>query len=637
MGLRSMLGDQRGFTIIEVMVAATLLVIGVLGTMAMVDSSNAQTRLSGGREGATNLAREVVEGARSIGYDELLPASVNPRLQALPGLASLSGTTWTVKRRGITYTISTSLCSVDDPKDGYGSHAGASYCADSSSTGTTDAQAEDFKRLMVDVSWPRNAGTQSLRQVALIDSPASKGPRVAALIATNATPQDAPKITSPTLTPASFKATAPPGVDSMVYSLDGVDKGSATKAANGTDWTFDIPLPGSLSDGGYDVSVRAADARGVVGPSFSIPMTLIRSAPAAPSGLVGGPNTIYVGGAPKQVTELEWNANSERNVIGYRVYNAGSTLVCPASAQTLSLKLSCIDQTVGNGGTYTVRALYRNAADVVTEGPSAPIPTDQTGDRTFYFKGTTPSSGTNCGAATSQQDMQDAFPGSNPESTFFGSSTAARTLNFCSAPLPAGVQLRAGPATVNGYFENTGSGNRNCDVTGRLYRNGTATPLNTAGTRTIPRGSATQAFPLSMGDVSNVTFAAGERLNMVLTLAQSQGCDVTSLHYGGTTNRSSLTVSANQIAPPNPPTGLSATTLADGMTQLSWAAPAAGNPVSFYRIYRDGIDYTNRIDTTGSGTETTYVDDPGGTTHSYRVTSVSENLAESTMAGPVTK
>ncbi|MEJ7715468.1 MAG: prepilin-type N-terminal cleavage/methylation domain-containing protein [Thermoleophilaceae bacterium] len=62
-----MLGDQRGFTIIEVLVAATLLVIGVLGTMAMVDSSNAETRLSGGREGATNLAREVVEGARSLG------------------------------------------------------------------------------------------------------------------------------------------------------------------------------------------------------------------------------------------------------------------------------------------------------------------------------------------------------------------------------------------------------------------------------------------------------------------------------------------------------------------------------------------------------------------------------------------
>lgn len=632
MGLRSMLGDQRGFTIIEVMVAATLLVIGVLGTMAMVDSSNAQTRLSGGREGATNLAREVVEGARSIGYDELLPASVNPRLQALPGLTSLSGTTWTVKRRGITYTISTSLCSVDDPKDGYGSHAGASYCADSSSTGTTDAQAEDFKRLTVDVTWPRNAGTQSMRQVALIDSPASKGPRVAALIATNATPQDAPKITSPTLTPASFKATAPPGVDSMVYSLDGVDKGSATKAPNGTDWTFDIPLPASLSDGGYDVSVRAVDARGVVGPSFSIPMTLIRSAPEAPSGLVGGPNTIYVGGAPKQVTELEWNANSERNVIGYRVYNAGSTLVCPASAQTLSLKLSCIDQTVGNGGTYTVRALYRNAADVVTEGPSAPVTTGSF-TRTYYLKQTTgnTSDATTCAGAFRKRDMQMGYAGADPEETYNRTSSNV-SLNFCSPAFSGGDTVQAGTTTVSGYVSN--SAGSTCAITASLLKNGTTLLGGTSVT--VPQQSGNTLRTWTFAN-SSTTLAAGDRLDLYMNWTQVKACDSTVLRYGGTTNRSSVALPGGASAPPNPPTGLSATTLGDGTTQLSWAAPAAGTPVSFYRIYRDGIDYTDRIDTTGSGTEITYVDDPGGTTHSYRVTSVSENLAESTMAGPVTK
>ncbi len=631
MAPRSMLGDQRGFTLVEVLVAATLLVIGVLGTMAMVDSSNAETRLSGGREGATNLAREVVEGGRSLGYDELLPASVDARLQALPGLATTTPGSWTVKRRGITYSISTSVCSVDDPKDGYGSHAGATYCADSASTGTTDAQADDFKRLTVDASWSRNSGTRSLRQVALIDSPASKGPRIISLVATApvvASPA-APKITSASVTAVSFKATAPAGVASVTYAVDGVDKGQAVRAANGTDWTFNVSLAG-LSDGGYDVSVKAKDARDVVGPSFTIPMTLIRGQPAAPSGLVGGPNTIYVNGAAKAVTELEWKANPERNVIGYRVYDANNGLVCPSDAQTFSLSLSCVDM-ANTGGTYTVVALYRNASDAVTEGPSSTVATP----RTYYFKSTTPSSGTNCGAATATQDMIANFAGLDPESTF-ARTHAGGTINFCSTPFTTGQTLPAGNVTVNVYLNNTST--MDCVVTGQLFRSGTSTALTAPVSTTIPAGSPVQAYSGVLGAMPAVTFSAGERLNMLITWGTTTSCDSTYLHYGGTTYRSSLTEPPGAVAAPNPPTGLSATTLADGTTRLSWAPPArGGTPVSFYRIYRDGINQTDRLDTTGSAAETTYDDDPGGATHTYYVTSVSANLNESTMAGPVTK
>ena len=626
-----MLGDQRGFTIIEVLVAATLLVIGVLGTVAMVDSSNAETRLSGGREGATNLAREVVEGGRSLAYDEVLPASVDARLQALPGLATTTPGSWTVKRRGITYSVSTSVCSVDDPKDGYGSHAGATYCADSASTGTTDAQPDDFKRLTVDASWSRNAGTRSLRQVALIDSPASKGPRIISLVATApvvASPA-APKITSASVTTVSFKATAPAGVASVTYSLDGTDKGQAVKAANGTDWNFDISLA-ALSDGGYDVSVRAVDARDVTGPTFTIPMTLIRGAPAAPSGLVGGPNTIYVNGTAQAVTELEWKANPERNVIGYRVYNESNALVCPESAQTLSLKLSCIDM-ANTGGTYQVAALYRNASDVVTEGPPSSIATAAA--RKYYFTSTTPSSATNCGAATVQREMAENFTGLNPETVY---GQAGAQVNFCSAPFTAGENMGAGSAAATVYMHSaTKQSSTNCVLTGQLFRNGTTTAFSTARSVTVTGQSPLQAYSLPLGTVPATTFAAGDRLNMVFTLDAAGPCKELYMHYGGTTSRSFLRVPGNVVPPPKPPTGLSATTLADGTTRLSWSAPNGGSTrASFYRIYRDGIDYTNRLDTTG---ETTYDDDPEGATHSYYVTSVSGDLAESTMVGPVTK
>lgn len=631
MASRSLSGDQRGFTIIEVLVAATLLVIGVLGTMAMVDSSNAETRLSGGREGATNLAREVVEGARTLGYDELLPASVNTRLQTLPGLTTTTPGSWTVKRRGVVYTISTSLCSIDDPKDGYGSHAGATYCADSATTGTADAQPEDFKRLTVDVSWAHNARTNRVRQVAQIESPATKGPRITSLVAPGVANPSAPKITSASVTTVSFKATALTGVASVTYSLDGVDKGQAVKAANGTDWTFDISLAG-LSDGGYDVSVRATDSRDVVGPAFTIPMTLIRGAPAAPSGLVGGPNTIYVNGAAKAVTELEWKANAERNVIGYRVYNENGTLVCPGNAQTLSLQLSCVDM-ANLGWTYTVKALYRDASDVVTEGPGSTINTP----RTYVLKNTDPGSVTNCGA-TPIRDMVQGFQGLDPEASFVPASGG--TINFCSAPFSAAKTLTVGDAKANLYLENkttTTAKTDTCTVQSKLFRSGNATALTPPANHTVPPNTPVSLSTGLLSSVPAQTLAAGERLNLVLTWGTTSGCSNTFLHFGGTTYRSSLTMPPATAAPPNPPTGLSATTLADGTTQLSWVAPAGGSAASFYRIYRDGVDYTNRLDSTGSATETTYVDDPGGTTHTYYVTAVSDNLAESTKTGPVTK
>src|SRR6185312_7992109 len=59
---------------------------------------------------------------------------------------------------------------------------------------------------------------------------------------------------------------------------------------------------------------------------------------------------------------------SERNVIGYRVFNPSGERVCPASASTLSLALSCIDFNppafAAPNPQYKVVALYRKAASV---------------------------------------------------------------------------------------------------------------------------------------------------------------------------------------------------------------------------------------------------------------------------------
>jgi len=96
--------------------------------------------------------------------------------------------------------------------------------------------------------------------------------------------------------------------------------------------------------------------------------------------------------------------------------------------------------------------------------------------------------------------------------------------------------------------------------------------------------------------------------------------------------------SANQ--PPNPPTNLAASP-SNGSTVLAWTAPTTsdpdGDPIAFYRIYRDGSTYANRYDRT-PGAQSTYTDtSTGGVPHTYYITAVDSQLAESTLVGPVTR
>src|SRR5919112_1542856 len=142
---------EAGFTLIEVMVAAMLLVVGVLGALAMTSTASERTASTKAREGATNLAREVLEQTDSLAYRLVEPTTVVGQLQAKAGLAPASGSGgWTVVRRGIAYGVSVSVCYVDTPADGLGAH-GADFCA--GSAGTADTQPVDLKRATVRVSW----------------------------------------------------------------------------------------------------------------------------------------------------------------------------------------------------------------------------------------------------------------------------------------------------------------------------------------------------------------------------------------------------------------------------------------------------------------------------------------------------
>ena len=87
-------------------------------------------------------------------------------------------------------------------------------------------------------------------------------------------------------------------------------------------------------------------------------------------------------------------------------------------------------------------------------------------------------------------------------------------------------------------------------------------------------------------------------------------------------------LSKNQ--PPTLPPTVSETISDDGLPLITWDEASDNDLIRFYRIYRDGIAYSNRYDKTGNGETLTWTDrnaDARG--HTYYVSAVDEKFAES--------
>jgi Tfp pilus assembly protein PilV len=375
--------SESGFALFEVLIAIVVLSIGLAGLLGLLDTSAKASRHTRAREGATSLAREIIEDARAIPYAQLAPYSIVNQLQEMNGLANTTpGATWHIARRGVTYTVTVSECTIDDPKDGYGVHD-STYCPDSSQTGTADATPADLKRVTVEVAWTVVSRTSTVRQVETLTAAGeSVGLSARELKLTSTTPavKEFGSATEPVITEAveklTFSASAPSGTTAIRWSLDGTTQSAPATHESGTAWTFTWQPITGLSDGNYDVSAAAVDATGVTGPPVSISVRLLRSAPAAPKGFKGAFNTVNAGGVPTKVVELDWQANSERNVIGYRVFKGDGSEACPGGGE-LSLRVSCIDfkPPLPSGSaaerTYSVAALYRDSSGAVREGAAA--------------------------------------------------------------------------------------------------------------------------------------------------------------------------------------------------------------------------------------------------------------------------
>src|SRR5919197_5517803 len=232
---------ERGFTLVETMVAVVVLLVGLLSTFALLDVAAGSDSKARAREAATNLAREVLEDAHNTSYgkvgdvDWLRPALVG--LQGGSGAVtnpSASSQQTTVTRRGVAYTTKVSWCSVDDSRDGYGTHgASVSWCSDSGSTGSSDAAPQDLKRVSVDLSYSLQGKPQPKLTESLTISASGQlvGPTTTSLVVQSPSGLGSPPVATSTSCSGSpcstitFRATSAGAAD-MKFAVEGVEQTS---------------------------------------------------------------------------------------------------------------------------------------------------------------------------------------------------------------------------------------------------------------------------------------------------------------------------------------------------------------------------------------------------------------------------
>jgi prepilin-type N-terminal cleavage/methylation domain-containing protein len=306
--------DERGFTLIEVMVTMLILVVGLSGALALIDGANARTLATKDREAGNALTREVIEAARSIPYRQLGGTSLKAELQAIPGLEDTTPSTvaWTVLRRKQTYTVDVSVCSVDDDQDGFGATAAGGFCT--ATAGTADRNPDDYKRLAVTVSWTRRGVTRNVTHTGIINNEASAaGPDVEFI----SPPSSPVEVAVPNL---KFLVQAEDGTVALRFAVDGVVLDTQT---NTTSYQFAWHLDtGSrhVPDGTYVVSVTAFDVADTPGPTRSLTIRLNRDAPLAPQDVFGGWNSRIGFSDANDIVEIQWARNDEPDIRGYRVY-----------------------------------------------------------------------------------------------------------------------------------------------------------------------------------------------------------------------------------------------------------------------------------------------------------------------------
>ena len=378
---------------IEVLVAMTILLVGVLGVVTLVDGANAVTSKTKAREGGTAIARSIIEVSRSIRYRDLTQASLEAALETRPTLADSqpSVTGYTIRSRNIEYRLTLTVCSLDDAKDDLGVRpTGTLFCTDSDGPGATprDRNPDDYKRVRVRLDWRTRATDNSVTQTSSIINPVGGlGPTVTGLTMTSplSSSTDEVRIEGSSASPinsASFAAVTSGFAAELTWSINGDSQGKANGGPTNWNFTWNFTNGGTDPDNivyydcKYFIQADGFDAEGRAGAPRVLSVILNRREPVPVAAITAGRN-----GSGDRV-DVRWSPNPECDVIGYRVYRSstsgtlGTQVDCPDPATpsaTVTSKDWCVDETAPSTGPlfYTVVAVDTLANGSLREGTRA--------------------------------------------------------------------------------------------------------------------------------------------------------------------------------------------------------------------------------------------------------------------------
>jgi prepilin-type N-terminal cleavage/methylation domain-containing protein len=360
---RVKLPDDAGFTLIEVLVAALVLVVGLLALFGMIivsDHAIARDRI---RQAETSLAREVLEDARSLPYGDLNTPALAGSLQPLVPNSAVAGPqsapTLTVTRSIYTFSVALSACSMDDPSDGYGNHSlppasGGSWCPDTLAgpSGTTDTNPDDYKRVSATVTPIGGTQTPVVQQTILIYNRPTHGPAVSCLTTTQGQcPGTSQTITSSSTTSLTFYVTTTSVADRIQWLVNGAQPPASQIASGSVDpyqpssttssFTWIFPqVNGSYIDGSFTITAVAYDSNGNAGTRSTLQITIDRHRPLAPASVTAGWNQQL------QIVDILWSPSIDQDVLYYQVWHQVGTQPAAEVCQTANATTtSCTDTT----------------------------------------------------------------------------------------------------------------------------------------------------------------------------------------------------------------------------------------------------------------------------------------------------
>ncbi len=277
---------QAGFTLVEVLVTIVVLTIGLLGTFAALRTAAHTTLTNRERQAETSVAREVIEDAGSLPYTQLTSSALPGALQPLVAHAATASGGLRVSRGPASYLVTLSVCSLDDPSDGYGNHdltnppaSGGTWCPGQPPSGTADATPDDEKRLSVAVQAITDSTGPTVQQTALILNHGL--PAVSCLtVAGIACPDSGQRVSYTSTSTLTFSVTTTTQAASLRWFVDGDPPPSGQLPAGASDpyvpsattsqFTWQVPHIA----GTYTISVQAQDAQGDTGPRSTLQITV---------------------------------------------------------------------------------------------------------------------------------------------------------------------------------------------------------------------------------------------------------------------------------------------------------------------------------------------------------------------------